>query len=400
MIFFSFALRNVRRHSVRSLLATLGIVIGVFAIASLGVMGNSINLLAAALIADVGDTVVITPHTALGDAGFVGDPRTTVAATITEADFERISRAAGGYRTVPVLEGAAELLSGNEGGYALVMGLPYEDISHLLDLSEGNYLRAGSRSCLVGVYLAREYDLRAGSRVTVGGESMPVAGVLEERGFAFDINPDYAIVVTKERFFEMFPDREGGYDYIIVRVTDPDDIDGVKTAIDTALNRRDETVDITDSRQALQQVNEIYDAMGLFLLAIGAISLVIAGVSILNVMIISVTERIREIGVMRSIGARRNEILLMFLYEALILGIAGSIIGGVFSFAGGYLISVAALQVFTAGTTFGEGATIFDPVSVAYIVFAMLFGVAVSMASGLYPAWQASRMTPIEALRG
>lgn len=399
MIFVSFAIRNIRRHPARSLLATLGIVIGVFAIASLGVMGNAINLLAAGLIADVGDTVVITPHTALGDVGIVGDPRTVVAATIPEADIERIRRAAGGYLTVPVVEGAAELTSGNEGGYALVIGLDDDDIPPLLDLSEGNYLRPGSRSCLVGVYLAREYDLRTGSRIDIGGETMPVAGVLEERGFAFDINPDYAIVVTKERYFEMFPDTEG-YDYVVVRVTDPAAIDGVKNSVENLMNRREDTVDITDSRETLRQVNEIYATMGKFLLGIGAISLVIAGVSILNVMIISVTERTHEIGVMRSIGALRREILRMFLYEALVLGLAGSLIGGVFSFIGGYLISVAALEVFTAGTTFGEGAAIFDPLSLAYILFAMGFGVATSTAAGLYPAWQASRMTPIEALRG
>jgi len=399
MTFFSFALRNLRRHPARSLLSTLGIIIGVFAIASLGVMGNSINLLAAGLIADVGDTVVITPHTALGDVGIVGDPRTVVAATIPETDVERIRRAAGGYLTVPVVEGAAELTAGNEGGYALVIGLDYADIPPLLELSEGNYLRPGSRSCLVGVYLAREYDLRSGSRIGIDGETAPVAGVLEERGFAFDINPDYAVVVTKERFFEMFPEK-AGYNYVVIRVTDPEAIEGVKASVENLMNRRDDIVDIVDSREILRQVNEIYATMGRFLLGIGAISLVIAGVSILNVMIISVTERIREIGVMRSIGALRREIMLLFLYEALILGLAGSLIGGAFSFIGGYFISVAALQVFTAGTTFGEGATVFDSLSIAYILFAMGFGVTTSMAAGLYPAWQASRMTPIEALRG
>ncbi|EJG08017.1 protein of unknown function DUF214 [Methanofollis liminatans DSM 4140] len=399
MIFFSFALRNIRRHPARSLLATLGIVIGVFAIASLGVMGNAINLLAAGLIADVGDTVVITPHTALGDLGIVGDPRTAVAATIPEADVERIRRAAGGYLTVPVLEGAAELTAGKEGGYALVIGLDYDAVPPLLSLSEGNYLRPGSRSCLVGVYLAREYDLRAGSRIGIDGETVPVAGVLQERGLAFDINPDYAIVVTKERFFEMFPEKVG-YNYVVIKVTDQAAIEGVKGSVENLMNRREKTVDVVDSREILRQVNEIYDAMGWFLLGIGAISLVIAGVSILNVMIISVTERIREIGVMRSIGALRREILLMFIYEALVLGIVGSLVGGAFSFIGGYLISVAALQVFTAGTTFGEGATVFDPLSIAYILFAMGFGMVTSVAAGLYPAWQASRMAPIDALRG
>ncbi|WP_067052781.1 ABC transporter permease [Methanofollis ethanolicus] len=399
MIFLTFAVRNLRRHKARSVLATLGIVIGVFAIASLGVMGNSINLLAAALIADVGDTIVITPHTALSGVGFVGDPRTVVAATIPDADVKRIERAAGGNRVIPVLQGASEITVGNEGGYAQVIGLATDDIPFLLDLEDGNDLRTGSRSALVGTYLAREYDLRAGSRVRLGDEQTIVSGIIAERGFAFDINPDYAVVIVEERFRYLFPDREG-YDYVVIRVADPAEIDGVKEEVDSLLNRRDDVVDITDSREALRQMTEIYAAMTRFLLAIGAVSLVIAAVSILNVMIISVTERTREIGVMRSIGALRREILLMFLYEALILGIAGSLIGGAFSFVGGYFISIAAIQVFTAGTTFAEGVTVFDPVSIAYILFAMVFGTVTSMASGLYPAWQASRMKPIEAIRG
>jgi len=399
MIFLTFAVRNLRRHKVRSILATLGIVIGVFAIASLGVMGNSINLLATALISDVGDTIVITPHTAIGGAGFAGDPRTVVEATIPDTDVERIEKAAAGHRVIPVLQGAGEITVGNEGGYAQVIGLATEDIPYLLDLEEGNNLRTGSRGALIGTYLAREYDLRAGSRIRLGDEQTIISGVIAERGFAFDINPDYAIVIVEERFRDLFPEAEG-YDYVVIRVTDPAEIDGVKEEVDGLLNRRDDVVDITDSREALRQVNEIYAAMTRFLLAIGGVSLVIATVSILNVMIISVTERTREIGVMRSIGALRREILLMFLYEALILGIAGSLIGGVFSFVGGYFISIAAVQVLTAGTTFAEGVTVFDPLSVAYILFAMVFGTVTSVASGLYPAWQASRMKPIEAIRG
>ncbi|QSZ67657.1 ABC transporter permease [Methanofollis aquaemaris] len=399
MIFFSFATRNLRRHTVRSFLATLGIVIGVFAIASLGVMGNSINLLAAGLIADVGDTVVITPHTALGGEGFVGDPRTVVAATISEADVDRIERAAGGNPVVAVVEEAADLRVGNEGGYAQVIGLATDDIPDLLDLSEGNYLRPGSPAALVGSVLAEEYGIRAGSRIALGDEEMRVAGVLEERGFAFDINPDYAVVIERDRFRDQFPQKEG-YDYVVITVRDPDEMEEVKTAVENLMNRRDETVDITDSRESLNQVNEIYDAMGRFLLGIGAVSLVIAAVSILNVMIISVTERRHEIGVMRSIGALRGEVMRMFLYEALVLGLAGSLIGGALSFVGGYVISLAAIEVFTAGTTFAEGATVFDPLSVAYILGAMLFGIVTSVAAGVYPAWQAAQMTPIEALRG
>jgi len=89
----------------------------------------------------------------------------------------------------------------------------------------------------------------------------------------------------------------------------------------------------------------------------------------------------------------------MFLIEATILGIVGSGIGGVLSVAGGYIISQVAIGVMTAGTTFGENASVFGPGTLFYIGGGIAFGVIVSTLSGFYPAWQASRMTPIEALR-
>ena len=158
-------------------------------------------------------------------------------------------------------------------------------------------------------------------------------------------------------------------------------------------------VDIYDSRDLLRQYDQIYNQIMVFLLGIGAISLLVAAVSILNVMIISVTERIREVGILRSIGASRKDILMMFLYEAMMLGIIGSTIGGILSVVGGYFISKVAIGVMTAGTTFGESASVFGPGTFVFIAGGVLFGVIVSTLSGLYPAWQASRMTPIEALR-
>jgi len=92
VIFFSFAVRNLRRHWIRSTLSIIGIIIGVIAIASLGMMGNSINLLVASVITDIGDTVVITPHTAFGGT-FAGDPRAAVDAAIPAREVEMIRRA-------------------------------------------------------------------------------------------------------------------------------------------------------------------------------------------------------------------------------------------------------------------------------------------------------------------
>lgn len=397
-MFFSFAARNLRRHWIRSALSIIGIVIGVVAIASMGVMGNSINLLVANVITDVGDTVVVTPHTAFGGT-FAGDPRTVVDAAIPAREVEEIRRAANPHRTIPVLQGAGEVEFGRDrSGYARIIGLAPDDIPALLDLAEGQHLRQNQAGALVGIHLAREYGIAPGSRIAIGGEDIRVAGVLAERGMGFDINPDYAIVVA-DSWYESHFGTKGSYPMVIVRVDGADEIDAVKDAIESRINRRETVVDVSDSREMLGQYEMIYDQITLFLLGIGGIALVVAAVNILNVMYISVAERIREIGVMRSIGALRREILRMFLYEAAILGVVGSVIGGVLSTAFGYLISVAFIEVATAGTTFGENLTLFDWNAVGFIIFGMAFGITTSIAAGFYPAWRASHLAPVDAMR-
>jgi len=397
-LFFSFATRNLRRHWIRSALSIIGIVIGVVAIASLGVMGNSINLLAANIITDVGDTVVVTPHTAFGGT-FAGDPRTVVDATIPAREVEEIRRAANPHRTIPVLQGADEVEFGRgKSGYAQIIGLEPGEIPVLLNLAEGQYLRQNQAGALVGIHFAREYGIAPGSRIAIGGEDVRVAGVLAERGMGFDINPDYAIVVS-DGWYESHFGTKDSYPMVIVRVGDVEQIDAVKDAIETRINRREDLVDVSDSREMLGQYEEIYDQITAFLLGIGGIALVVAAVNILNVMYISVTERIREIGVMRSIGVLRGEILRMFLYEAMILGVIGSVVGGILSTAFGYLISVAAIEVATTGTTFGENFTVFDQSAVGFIVFGMAFGIGTSIVAGFYPAWRASNLAPVDAMR-
>jgi putative ABC transport system permease protein len=398
MIFLPFAVRNLRRHWFRSLLSVIGIVVGVAAIASLGILGGSINLLVANLISDVGDTLVITPHTAIGGT-FAGDPRTAVDTTLSSREVDDIRRAASPYRAIPVLQGVDEVEFGRgESGYTQVIGLDPEEIPILLKIENGRYPRQNQPGALVGTYLAREYGLRPGSRITIGGEDMRVAGVLAERGFAIDINPDYAIIVPEGWYTGHFGTRDG-YAMAIVRVGDITAIDEVKDAVDTRLNRREDLVDIVDSREMLGQYRDIYGQITVFLLGIGGISLLVAAVNILNVMYIAVTERVSEIGVMRSIGVRRSEVLWIFLYEALVLGVAGSAVGGVISVVVGYVVSVAAIGVFTAGTTFGEEFVVFNLTAVGFIIFGIAFGIGTSALAGLYPAWKASRLLPVEAMR-
>jgi len=386
VILFDYARRNIRLHWFRSFLAVIGIVIGVVAISSMGVLGNSLVLSISDTLTTVGDTIVVYPQSGAGPVGGGGG---TTSFRITPRQVDQITRAVGTNLVIPVHTGADRVTMGREDRAVALYGLDPADIPELLELEDGIYLRS-TTGAMAGKRLAEEFDLNVGSTVVIGGdgERVRIVGILKERGMGFDINPDYALVVS-DRWYESTYGEEG-YGMVIVKVKDLEEINAVKTAIEDALNRRTDVVTVLDTRAILQTIMDAFNNISTFTTAIGGISLIVAGVSILNVMMMSVTERTREIGIIRSIGAKRKEVMRIFLYEALVLGLIGSAIGGILSFGGAYL----AVSVMLQSTTY-----LFVPSSLVYILYGMLFGIGTSLLSGLYPAWRAANLNPIEALR-
>jgi putative ABC transport system permease protein len=379
MTFFDLAVRNIRRHWLRSSLAVIGIVIGVIAIATLGIMGNSIGLMFSEMVTDVGDTLIVSPAAGVGGG------------KLTDRQVSDIARAVGSNVVIPFSTTADKVTVGEKESVVMIYAIPAEDIPLLLEKESGNYPRDTGGGCMIGSQVAansRENGLKLGARAGIGGDTLRVVGVLKERGLGFDINPDYAIIVPYSWYSNHYDEED--YDQVIVKVRDINDLDTVKEAIEQKMNRREDVVNVMDTRGILESIFAATDAITIFLAGIGAVSLVVAGVSILNVMLMSVTERTKEIGILRSIGTRRKEVMRMFIYEALILGLVGAVIGGVLSFCAGYV---------TTAVFVGNPDYLFHPKSLLYIFFGMAFGVFTSVASGLYPAWKAAHLNPIEALR-
>ena len=389
MIFWEIAKRNLRIHLLRSTLAMLGIVIGVVAIASMGILGNTLVLSVSDSLHTVGDSVIVSPY-AGGGSGFGpgGGGGGSASLKITDQQFQQIKRAVAPNIAIPVLQTAdiMRLGVGSDTIVAPIYGLNPDDVPSLLNLKAGSYSRSDS-GCLVGSKFADDHNVKVGSRISIGTDgdkgTLRVTGIIEERGISFDISTDSAIVVTKDWFDRTY--NRNDYDTVVVKVNLGVDSAVVKTTIEKQMNKRDKVVTVMDSKATLATIFSAFGAVTTFVTAIGGISMIVAGVSIFNIMMMSVTERIKEIGIMRSIGTQKREVMSMFMFEAAILGTVGSIIGGVLSILAGYAVSALLLNT----TKY-----LFVWSSAIPIVEGVCFGIIISLACGIYPAWKAANLSP------
>lgn len=177
---------------------------------------------------------------------------------------------------------------------------------------------------------------------------------------------------------------------MLIKVKNVDDVDSVVNSVNKTLNKKEEKVFLSSVKSMLSAFENVTKYISLFLMGIGSISLVVASVSILNVMLMSVTERTKEIGIMKAVGASRKDIMKMFLFESLILGIIASFVGGLLS-----LIIVFAIT----GFMLKDVSILLDRDVFLYIITGIVFGIITSLAGGVYPALKASKMRPIESLK-
>jgi putative ABC transport system permease protein len=389
-IFFELSLRSVKLNFLRSLLASIGIVIGVVAISSMGMLGTNMQLSVKDQLSANVNTIMLT-----SDVVKIGTGVNASSTSIDQSELNDIKSAAGQNEVVPIHHTSSQFTIGDTNGRGTIYGLDPTDVPKFLTIAEGENVRGSD--ALVGATIASNFNLVPGSTIKIGANCatitrpvLRVAGILAARGIAADgVNVDNGMVVDDTWYTNHFGNLNE-YDQVNVILQDVDTINQTEATIDAKVNRNADIIRISDASSRLSTITSTLGTITTFIMAIGGISLVVAAVSIFNVMMMSVKERVQEIGILLSIGTEKGEVRRMFLYEAIILGLIGAVVGGICSFVIGYSVVNAMI-----GTT----SYFFRPESLIYIPYGMVIGVVVCVVSGLYPAWMASNMDPIDALR-
>lgn len=383
------ALEDFRRNKVRTALTSLGIMIGVMSVVLLIALGLGLKNYIEGQFDSMGaNLVMIMPGSGItsgGGAGIVG------GAEFDERDVSSISRLPNIKYTVPVFFKSVGVESGGEKKTSYVMGVN-EDFFSLMNKE------------LVGGELFTKSDVAAGAKVAVLGNTtadslfdsptdaigktirfenlrIKVIGVIEKSG---DNEMDKSVIIPYRSTFGSLNPKKTFWS-IYVGVESKDDVLSVKESVKQTLLKRYKSDDfsVTEQSEILSTVNQIFSIINTILIAIGSISLVVGGIGIMNIMYATVTERTKEIGIRRAIGATERDILLQFLTESLILSVFGGVLG----------LIIASLIVLVVRIFFPASINLFSVI----ITFVISSGIGIFF--GVFPARRAARLTPIEAIR-
>ncbi len=398
---FITAIDAILANRMRSILTMLGVIIGVASVIALMAIGNGFSEDITGEITSIGTNLITVftdfdnsggyPAMSLDDVEALANPLNVPDVTDVAANVQ------GNQTVVAGGESMATAVSGITANYLAMNNL---DSFQLGDGLTQNDLDTSARVAVLGAGIASDLfgsGFPIGEQVRINGVGYEVVGILEESGggLAGDTDDSVFVPLTTAQS-RLFTDRTRQGEKIVSSITaqaaGPEQVESAINQITATLRDQHNIVygdaddfTIFDQSSLLDTVNTIIGSLTAFLGAIAAISLLVGGIGIMNIMLVSVTERTREIGIRKAIGALRRDILIQFILESMVL----SLLGGAIGIMLGWGISMLAGALFDLTMA----------VDLGTIVLSASFAAAVGLIFGIYPAWRASNLRPIEALR-
>lgn len=384
----------VRAHRLRSILTAIGISVGVAAVVLLTSIGEGLERFVLSEFTQFGTHIVAVNPGRTTTQGFPGGIIATVR-PLSLADAEALKRLPNVESVAPVVQGNGPVEAGGRSRRVTIIGTgPAMSEAFRFPVASGRFLpdddvEAPRAYAVLGSKVQRELFSDApslGRRVRIGGERYRVVGVMASKGQLLGFDLDDAVYVPVARALDMF-DREGLMEIDVVYTAGaPEEkvVDSIRAALIARHGQDDFT--ITTQRQMLDVLGSILGMLTFAIGAIGGISLLVGGVGILTIMTIAVSERTSEIGLLRALGAERNQVMGLFLLEAVVLAAVGGA-AGLGGGAGGAWILHAIVPAL--------------PVHFSWFFAALAEGtaVAIGLLAGILPARRAARLDPVEALR-
>jgi len=398
---FMVALGAIRANLMRSALTTLGIVIGVSAVIAMVALGEGAQRQVEEQIERMGTNVL----TIRGGQRFFGGVSTGDSQDLTVKDAEALRDRPGGVLTIsPEVSSRVQLAylrwnSSNDvkGVWPEYFGIYNHAVEYGRFFTQGE-VQGRRRVVVLGFGIPEALGTPAailvGNTIQISGQPFEVIGVLAEKGeTSFYFRPDdWAFIPTSTAQFRVFGGRGQRLSSIYAQVPSAEFMDQAFADIDQVLRRehrirpgKEIDFSIRNSSDLVATFNETTQTFTLLLAGIAGISLLVGGIGIMNIMLVSVTERTREIGVRKALGATRRAIMLQFLIEALVLCALGGLLGVIAGFAGARLMTEVA-----------NWETVVAP---SAVIMALGFSVGIGLFFGIWPARRAARMDPIDALR-
>ena len=391
-------MRSLRANKLRSALAALGILIGVGAVIALLALGSGAQKDVVERISSLGSNLImVRPGLSRGHRGVSA----TAHQNLTLDDAEALTtRAAGVEQVSPVVRGRAQVKYLNRNSNITVMGVAptyFQIRSYELELGrQFTEAQANGRARVAVLGPATVEDLFGesdplGEAIRLKGVNFRVVGVLKAKGDQGWFSPDDQAIVP----YTTAMDRVFGLDHlseIDVQAAETADVDEVKSEIERILRARhrvgegeESDFSVRSQAEILERVSTVTGTFTLLLGGIAAISLLVGGIGIMNIMYVTVAERTREIGIRKAVGAKNRDILGQFLLEAVLLSGIGGVAGVVFG------TTLAALLSRFLGITI-----LIEP---RHVLLALSFSAGVGVFFGYYPAKRAAKLNPIDALR-